>query len=261
MAKGYDRVEQMEQERQEQQQRFESENKPQLWLSNQGDRAVVRFLEQGPDIHNYAIHPYRTAQGKYREFTCLNDADDGTPCPACQAGVDRKVKGVFNVIQRQRPVLRKDKDGRAMKDSNNNYIVDGHQDEVVILKVPSTTLSLIKEKDSKYGGMMALDVEIARTGTQYSPYNLEPADIDQPKTPMSDADQVLAQKRHDLDEFMKPPSFAEAAKLAARGGGGGQQQQAQSEQAAPPPSPGQAPVEAGNPFLGEEAPTEPAQTA
>lgn len=252
MPKGWGTVEQRAAEAAEQQKRWAESSKPQLWIS-EGERAIVRFLEQGPEVNTYFVHPYRSQAGKYTTFSCLNQDDDGTRCPGCEAGMKRQLKGVFNVIQRQRPVLRMDSNGHAMKDSNQQYIVDGHQDAVVILTLPETTTNLLREKDVKYNGLMSRDVEIARTGTKFSPYNVEPADIDSGVVPMSDADQVLVANKHNLDEFMQSPTFAEAAKLAGNAQAQvaqSQGQPAQAAQAAAPP----APVTTKNPFLGATAP-------
>lgn len=255
MAKGWDRVENAAQESAENRERWAAEaanRKPELFVK-QGESVVVRFLEQGPDINNFAVHEYQvqTAQGpRRRTFTCLNDKDDGTPCPACAAGMKRKLKGVYNVIQRQRPILRRGQDGKALKDGNNNYIVDGYADAVVILTVPSTTAEVLRQKDAHYQGLMSRDILASKTGSQFQPWNFEPADINSPAAALSEADLVLLGSKHNLDEFMAPPTFQEAAQTVAKYGnqpaqGGGQPVAAPGPQGQPG---------AGNQFLVGGAP-------
>lgn len=221
MAKGWSRVEAKAQEDAQRREEWAKSNVPQLWLK-EGQKEQVRFLEQGPDVNNFFVHEFRTKAGNTMRFTCLNDLEDGTKCPGCDQGLPRKIKVVINLIQRNRPILRKGSDGKAIK-VNNEYIVDGHQDEVVVFTGPSTTADMLRQKDAKYHGLMSRDMELSRTGTQFSPYVVEPADVDSGPVPMSEADQALAAKKHNIDEFMKPPTFAEAAQKsaqAANSGGG-----------------------------------------
>lgn len=263
MAQGWDRVEQTAQATAEQRARWADQSVPQLWLKS-GESVTGRFLEQGPEIHNYAVHEYTVpnpnnpAQPYRRNFTCLNDREDGTPCPGCAAGMKRKIKGVFNLIQRNRPVLRKGQDGKAIK-VNGQYITDGYQDDVVVWLVPSTTAEEVRKKDAAYNGLMTGDVTISKTGAQFQPYSIEPADIANFATPLSESDQALQAKKHDLDKFMAPPSFQEAAQIVAQHGGQATTAapsgpQAAPGQASPPPASGQQPAEPHNPFMDETGP-------
>jgi hypothetical protein len=247
MAKGWNRVEQEAAEARARQEQWAKQQQPRLFLSD-GESATVRFLEQDGDIHHYHRHEYMASTSKgqqRRQFTCLNDNEDGTRCPGCEAGLKLKTRGCFNVIQRQRPILRKGQDGKAMKDSSNNYIVDGHADAVVIWDCPSTTLDLLRQKDSSYHGLMSRDLVISRTGTQFSPFVIEPADIDSGAVEMTPEDYDLAKDKFDLDEFMAPPTFSEAAKLCA-----GQAQQAppQGQQTGTADGPAQPAVDPENVF-------------
>jgi hypothetical protein len=262
MAQGYDRVQQAAAAQEEQRKKWaEQSGIPQLWLKK-GQEVTLRFLEQGPAVHNFARHEYTVpnpqnpSQPFRRMFTCLNDKDDGTACPGCAAGLKRKYRGVYNVIQRNRPVLRRDKENKAIK-VNGEYVEDGYEDAVVVFDVPSTTFNELSKKDSAYNGLMTGDLKVSKTGAQFQPYSIEPADIANFATPMSDNDQVLAAKKHDLNKFMAPPTFQEAAQLVAQYGGG----------AVPPPQPvtqGGAPAPApddNNPFLAGVAPPPAAESA
>lgn len=194
---------------------------------SEGAMVVVRFLEQGNEgphaINCYPRHEYkkpdmRASGGAFTDhFTCLRERDPNADCPGCNAGLKIVVRTALNAIQRQRPVLRRDAEGKAIK-TPTGYIIDGYADDVVYWECASTTAEVVRRLDGKYGGLMSRDWELSWTGASFQPYALSPADVDGGPQPMSDADLALAAKRHDLDEIYKPPSFQEAAQIVARFG-------------------------------------------
>lgn len=238
---------------------------------------MVRFLEQGADINSYNCHAYQVPnnQGGFwaKQFTCLREMPyNGAECPGCAAGLKMKLRSVFNVIQRNRPVFRKDKDGKAIK-HNGEYIVDGYDDQVVLLSVPSTTSEVLRQKDAAYHGLMSRDLVLSDSTNTFQPWAIEPAFIDGGMQPLSEADQALAAKRHNIDEFMKPPSIAEAQGIVnqygANSGQGGSGQRsgpqgtaAQAGQANGFATGAAVPVGAGGSAFGAaQAPPPPAQPA
>lgn len=244
MAKGDQKVEQTVQAQAEARERAMQQGLPQLKTGHVkaargGSPVTVRFLEQGEDKNSYDIHEFQVPDGKggfyRRQYTCLREAPwRNSECPMCAAGVKTKLRGVYNVIQRQRPVFRKDKDGRAMKDPQGNYITDGYEDAVVILNVPSTTAAEIVNKDGAYKGLMSRDITLSDSGNTFQPWAIEPADVGSPGTPLSENDMALAAKKHNLDEFMKPPTPQEAAQVVfAYGGNSGASPNAQVPMASP----------------------------
>lgn len=251
MPTGDERLANEQAAREAMQKEWAANNKPQLWMK-QGDVAIARFLEQGPDKRVFAVHEYTVpnprnpSQPFRRFFTCFNDAEDGSRCVGCEGGMQVKYKGVYNVIQRNRPVFRKDAQGKVMK-VNNEPIVDGYQDEVVIFTCAGTTANAIRVADDNFKGLMSRDVKITKTGAQFQPFDFAPADIDSGPVPLSPADIELAGKKHNLSEFMKVPEWAEASKIVAVWQA--QSGQTQQTNAAPPPQAG-APVSDANPFLG-----------
>jgi hypothetical protein len=155
-----------------------------------------------------------------------------------------KTRGVYNLIQRNRPIYRKDGEGRAMKDAAGNYYVDGYADTVVVANVGSLTAEELRKADGQYQGLMSRDFVVAFSGNKFQAWSLAPA-IDQQgnamATPMSEADWQLAAAKHDLDKYMAPPTQAEAAQIVAKyGSNSGASQQ-------PPQQPPGAPQ--GNPLL------------
>lgn len=233
MAKGYNLVEQ-EAERQAARRQEIDEAKArqgtELWSTHikamPGMMVTVRFLEQGnegPDAVNcYPRHEYQRPERQYPDrFTCLKDPDVGDPnadCPGCNAGLKISVRTVYNLIQRNRAVLRKGQDGKAMKDAAGNWMVEGFQDDVVYWECSNTTGDMLRKKDNKYGGLMSRDFELSCTGLNTNPYAIEPADIDGGPQPMSENDRALAAKKHNLNDIYKCPTVQEAAQIVAKYG-------------------------------------------
>lgn len=191
----------------------------------------MRFLEQGNDgpdaVNAYDMHEYKVPDARARggaftkRFTCFKDTAFGNPnaqCPGCSAGLPIKVRAAYNLIQRERPILRKDKDGKVIKNPDGSYIVDGYADEVVFWEVANTTANMIRQKDNKYHGLMSRDLAIGLSGDSFQPYTVEPADIDSGPQAMSDEDRALAARKKNLDEVFAPSSVQEAAQIVAKYG-------------------------------------------
>jgi hypothetical protein len=209
MADGWDAVAQESELRRERREQWESSRHNKLILKD-GQSADVRFVQPKP--HTFYTHPIRTAKS-FRNVPCLNQKDDGTQCPGCDADLKRQLRIAFNVIHRGRPVLRKGSDGRAERDGKGDFIIDGHADDIAVFECSSTSGDLLRQKEVKYeGGVMSRDVTIARTGPQFSPFVFEAADTERGHVPMSAADQELAKKAYDLEEIYKPPSFVDLAR-------------------------------------------------
>lgn len=236
MARGTTKVQQAAQAQQEARARAQQNALPQIFTSSvdpsKGNGPVLaRFLEQGEDINTYDRHEYSVPDGKggfyRRQFTCLRESPWNQPeCPGCAAGLKIKLRGVYNVIWRNRAVYRKGADGKVIK-VNGQPIIDGYADEVCILDVPSTTAEVLRGKDGSYHGLGTRDVILSASGNSFQPWNIEPADIGAPPTPLSENDMALYARKHDLDKFMEPPSFQEAAQIIAQyGANSGARQQA-----------------------------------
>ena len=224
--KGWSAVEQFEEEKEARDAQFQAQSKPMLFVSQKNPGPVaIRFLEQGETVSTYYTHDYKipSAGGvSTRRFTCLSQPPWNQECPGCKAGLKRKTRGVFNVIQRGRAVLRRGADGKALKGADGNWIIDGYRDEVVIASVGGPTASMLRKADGQYHGLMSRDFVVQYSGDTFQAWNMTPAIDAQGNamaTPMSDADQQLAAAKHDLDEFMKPPTAQEAAQIVARYGG------------------------------------------
>lgn len=185
-----------------------------------GQKAIVRFLEQGDQIVYADSHRIPVAGSRYpRDMICLDQDGDGTPCPACQSETDtvrrRSTKGFINVIWREGPVYERNDYGSPKKDANGNAIITGRADGVFLWKCSATVLEMLFTKDAKYKGLMSRDFEVSRTGStmQNTKYAIDPADVDGGPQPLTVADQMLVEKKYDLAEFTRPLDYAAAVAL------------------------------------------------
>lgn len=225
MAKGWDTVQQATEARQEQQQQFESQRKPTLKINQNNPGPIqIRFLEQGADVNNFKVHEYKVPDGRggfyNKRFTCL--AEVNAECPGCRAGMKQKVRGVYNIIQRNRPILRRGTDGKALKNPDGSWIIDGYADEVVIADVGGPTAEMLRQLDGTSHGLMSRDFVVTFSGNQFQAWNVTAAMDAQGNslaTAMSEADMALAVSKHNIDEYMQPPSPQEAARIVAQYGG------------------------------------------
>jgi hypothetical protein len=223
LSKGWDHVEQQAQETAAARQRAQETFLPELKVNaNNPGPFIVRFCEQGPDVNSFPVHEYKiNVQGNWvvRRFTCLSEV--GSECPGCKAGLKRKTRGVYNLIQRNRPVLRKGADGKALKNPDGSWVVDGYQDQVVVANVGGPTAEMLRKVDGDYRGLMSRDFQITFSGDTFQSWTLSPvldAGGSSNPTPLSENDQALLAHKHDLDKYMAPPKFEEAAQIVARYG-------------------------------------------
>lgn len=182
-----------------------------------GDICVVRFLEQGNELAYAIMHKIPTPNSEWgRDVLCLDQNEDGTPCPFCQSefkGIrGRSTKGFLNLIWRGGPVLKKDENGRPEKGPNNQYIVVGYADAVWLWKCTKTVFTQIKGVDTGFRGLMSRDFRIRRQGSGMKDtiYFIEPAEVDGGPQPMMVADMALAQNKYNLDAFITPGTYEEA---------------------------------------------------
>ena len=191
-----------------------------------GQFAVVRFLEQGDDLTFSETHrvPIQGRSKRYfKSFICRNFEDDGTPCPACQhenPDVSKRItRGFVNMIWRDAPVYQRDEKKRLVKDPQGNLILVEREDQIALWPCSWTVFEQLKEKDSKYHGLMSRDWEIKRTGSSMddTKYFIEPAVADGGPSPMTIADMSLAEGKYDLVALTTPLSFEAFASVLVNG--------------------------------------------
>lgn len=220
-----------------------------------GQFAAVRFLEQGTDIGWASVHKVPVEGRQYgQDFLCLDQNDDGTPCPFCQSehkGIRaRSTKGFYNVIWRGgemwqaanqqilaanaaaiaagqppkptwtlAPIYKRNEWGSPERDAQRNPIILGYADGVFMWKASKTVHDQIMSKDGTYQGLMSRDFVVRRQGNTKDDtiYFIEPIDVNSGPQPMSQADQELYAKKYNLDEWITPLSYDAAQKVLTGG--------------------------------------------
>jgi hypothetical protein len=200
-------------------------------LKNDGDSAVVRFLEQGDGIHWCRAAQLLPKQGmQYGDWEPILDQEqNGTSCPLVEAGLKVSFRGYINLIWRDAPVYKKGEDGKLVKP----YQQIGQKDQLGLWAGGITLFDELDGKDATYRGLCSRDFRVTRRGSGMNTrYSIEPADPDAGPQPMTPADVELLQQKPDLKPFVTPKSYEDLL-IIARGGtpagqGGGQTvQQAQ----------------------------------
>lgn len=203
-------------------------------LPNDGDSAVVRFLEQGDNIHWCRAAQLLPAPGRqYGEWEPILDQEqNGTSCPLVDAGLKVSFRGYINLIWRGAPVFKKGDDNRLVK-VDGNYVQIGVKDQLALWAGGITLFDELDGKDATYRGLCSRDFKVTRRGSGMNTrYSIEPSDPDAGPQPMSPDDISLMQQKPDLKPFVTPKSYEDLLTLARGGtpagqGGGQTVQQAQ----------------------------------
>lgn len=180
-----------------------------LWfrLLDDGDEAVIRFLEQGDEVYSYWYHDFSTvdeANGWRTTVPCLDQDEEGVSCPGCDEGLARRFKGLVNLIWRNAPVFKRDEDDKVVKSKTGEYEIAGYEDQVAVWRGGITLFSkVLARKDVKYKGLTTREFEVTREGRKgdnKTTYSVEPHDIDEKPGPLKKADQALADEKYNLEE-------------------------------------------------------------
>lgn len=176
-----------------------------LTLPDNGSTAVVRFLEQGDEVYSYWEHNLskQFGDGWRIKFPCLDQEDEGVPCPGCDLDLHRTQRGLFNVIWRDAPVYKTNDEGRFEKDAQGNKIQIGIEDQVAVWNQGIRVITMLAQKDVAYKGLSSRDFIVTRHGTKAdnTTYTIEAADVDGGPQPLSDKDVELAKNKYDLKEI------------------------------------------------------------
>jgi hypothetical protein len=195
-----------------------------LWFRlDEGEEAIVRFLEQGDDIFWCYTHEVPVEGRNFgRDVVCCNQDEDGTPCPGCEQGLPRRFKGFINLIWDKAPVFKKDSEGKLIKDRDNKPIIEGYKPQVAVWGSGIRVFEELDETDSSFRGLRSRRFRVKRKGSGLSTkYSIKPEDIDSGVREFSNQEKELEGKKYDLNQFTKPLSYAEFAKQLGQGGGSG----------------------------------------
>lgn len=196
-----------------------------LWFRlDDGDETIVRFLEQGEDIFWCYMHEVPVENRSFgRDVVCVNQEDDGTPCPGCEQGLPRRFKGFINLIWDDAPKFKKDSEGKLVKGDDNKPIILGHEPQIAVWGSGIRVFEDLEDTDSTYRGLCSRRFKVKRSGTKLNTkYKIKPAEIDSGAQEMSSKEKELAKNKYDLAEFVKPGSYNDFLKeLGGQKGGGG----------------------------------------
>jgi len=192
-----------------------TDNEVQLKIPK-GETVTVRFLEDGKQLdRQWAYFHEMPPRGKQKwgdPVPCLDPkaVDPTARCPGCEKGLDRSIIGYINVIWRDGPVYAKTTvDGRERLDFSK---VESRADVLAVWERGISTLTDLDELDVKWKGLPSRDADISRNtldgfDTKYTIGVHLDGEGNSVATPMSEADQKLAEGKPDLTERVKPPTY------------------------------------------------------
>jgi hypothetical protein len=174
-----------------------------------GESAVVRVIDVGNDFRDGFVHPVEfEGRGKSkktftRDVMCLDQNDDGTPCPGCRDDLDRRYKFWCRVIERE-----------AEKTNDSDKVI-GYEDQVKILSSGKRLVGALNKKHKKRD-LSLRDIEIEREGTGWdTDYSVEW--VDEEDNPMTKEDLALIEASEiDLDRYTTVPDFDDFYELPDR---------------------------------------------
>jgi hypothetical protein len=167
-----------------------------------GESVILRMVDVGKDFIDGFVHevPMKGRKGKAytKNIWCLDQNDEGKPCPGCADDHDRKYKFWCRVIHRDAP-----------KENAKGKIV-GYEDRVEIWSSGSKRLLKAIQKAYKKYDLADHDIEVEREGEDYdTTYDVTVLDPEDPQ-PLTKAEKKLvANSKIDLKKYTTPPEFDE----------------------------------------------------
>ena len=181
-----------------------------------GDQVVCRVLDVDDDFRDGYFHrvPMQGKKGRYfADVPCLDQDDEGIPCPGCKDDIPKSYKFLTNVIVRD------------WEDEAN----EGKPEDVVMILKQGITMARRLNKMHQRHGLQNRDIIIEREGDDKDNTKYDIDWADDSNTPLSDADEKLAKKKHDLDRYTKPPEYDDFYKSPSERGAGDDDDEDQEE--------------------------------
>jgi len=172
-----------------------------------GESTVVRVIDVGKDFRDGFVHPVEFERKGGKSFTrdvmCLDQDDDGTPCPGCRDDLDRRYKFWCRVIERE-----------AEKTNESDKVI-GYEDQVKILSSGKRLAGALNKKHQKRD-LSLRDIEIEREGKGWdTDYTVEW--VDEEDVPLTRADLKLVEDSDiSLDRYTTVPDFDDFYELPDR---------------------------------------------
>ena len=176
-----------------------------------GEEAIVRFLEQDDDIFWCHVHQVPVMDRQWgKDVVCLDQDRDGTPCPGCERDLPRKFKGFINLIWFNGPVVKRDSNGRKVKDSTGADVIIDRKDQTAIWSSGIRLFEDLAEVNTNYKGLMSRKFRVKRKGSGLdTKYVITPADIDFGPEDLSDQERKFESEKFQLADLTKPGTYDE----------------------------------------------------
>ena len=171
-----------------------------------GESVVARVVDVGKDFRDGFVHTveFKGKRGTFeRDVMCLDQDDDGTPCPGCRDELERRYKFWCRVIEREAEI------------ENDSGKVTGYEDQVKILSGGKRLAGALNKKHKKHS-LDKRDVEIEREGTGWdTDYSVEW--VDEKDVPLTkDEIKMVDESEIDLERYAYIPDFDDFFELPGR---------------------------------------------
>lgn len=173
-----------------------------------GESTVVRVVDVGSDFRDGFVHQVEFDGGKgkksfTRDVMCLDQNDDGTPCPGCRDDLERRFKFWCRAIEREAAI------------ENDAGKVTGYADKVKILSGGKRLATALNKKHKRHD-ISKRDVEIEREGQGWdTDYSVEW--VDEKDVPLSKVDlKMIEDSGIDLERYAYTPEFDDFYELPGR---------------------------------------------
>lgn len=163
-----------------------------------GESVVLRIVDVGPAFRDGFVHPVEFSRQRGNTFTrdvmCLDQNDDGTPCPGCRDDLDRRYKFWCRAIERE------------AETTNSSGKAVGYEDAVKILSGGKRLAGALNKKHKKRD-LSKRDIEVEREGTGWdTDYTVEW--VDDKDVPLTKAEiKLVDESEIDLERYAYVPDF------------------------------------------------------
>lgn len=192
-----------------------------------GESAKVRFLEQGEDVWAVWTHqlPRQSGQQFGDSVLCLDQEDEGKPCPGCSRAVGRTARITINLIWYGAPKFQREPGrdgnvGKIVKDNMDRPVIIGVEDVVAVWNASQKVggrLAHLHEKleQTEAGGLMGAIHDVTRQGTsKKTDYMI---DTDRVELPTAE-DRKLYESKGDPRKAVRTLSFGDMERAYSGGG-------------------------------------------
>jgi len=173
-----------------------------------GDIGTVRVLDEPEDMEWAFVHVISSAP--FKQEICLNQEDDGDPCPGCERELKRRTRVWTRVLWREAPKFKRDEDARIVKGANGKGIEDGTEDTVAVWEFGPEVADTIARRHAKMKkGLISQDVVVERIGSgKETKYEILPGDEGVSNLTATDKS-LITERDVDLKQFTLAPSYEE----------------------------------------------------